>query len=297
MNGYKKIIKSQKVRMAILKMLSFIPDEMMIKIQYRIKLGRGLDLKNPTRYTEKLQWYKLYYRKPLMTKCVDKYRVREYVQEKGISYILTQLYGVYDSITQIHYEQLPNKFIIKTTNGSGTNIICNNKDNFDWDGAKKKINEYMNRPTISAGREWAYYDVQNKIVVEELLEDEDNPFGGINDYKFMCFNGKAQCVVVDVGRMTHHKRNFYDMEWKRIQVSSDHENFEPNIKKPTNFEEMISIAENLAGGFPYVRVDLYNIGGKIYFGEMTFYPWSGYVEFEPDEFDYTLGEKFDIISR
>lgn len=294
MDGYKKIVKSQKVRMAILKGLSFVPDKMMIKLQYRIKLGRKLDLKSPQRYTEKIQWYKLYYRNPIMTKCVDKYQVREFVEEKGLAHILTKLYGKYDAVSEIDYRQLPGKFIIKTTNGSGTNIICHSKPNFDWEIAKKKLAEYISRPTISAGREWAYYDVCNRIVVEELLEDSSNPYGGINDYKFMCFNGKAECVVVDVGRLTNHKRNFYDMKWQRINVSSDHENFEPDIDEPKNFSGMISVAERLSEGFPYVRVDLYNIDGKIYFGEMTFYPWSGYVKFEPDEFDYMVGEKFNI---
>ena len=295
MDGYKKIIRSQKVRMSLLKMLSFVPDKWMIHLQYYIKLKRKLDLKNPKRFTEKLQWYKLYYRKPIMTQCVDKYAVREYVEKCDLSNILTKLYGVYNSVDEIDFSVLPEKFIIKTTNGSGTNIICTNKYELDLEQTCKKLKDFMNRPTISAGREWAYYDVPNKIIIEELLEDTDNPYGGVNDYKFICFNGKAYCVVVDVGRMTFHQRNFYDMNWERIDVESDHENFEPDVQKPVGFEQMVEIAQKLSKGFPFVRVDLYNVGGKIYFGELTFYPWSGYVQYKPDSFDFELGEQFKNI--
>lgn len=294
MDGYKKFIKSQRVRMEILKFLSFVPDKYMLKLQYWIKLRRKLNLEEPERYTEKIQWYKLYYRNELMTHCVDKYEVRRFVESRGYKSNLVELYGVYTQVDDIDFSKLPDKFVIKTTNGSGTNFICDGKRDFDDLSCKRKISEFMKRPTISSGREWAYYDVQNKIIVEEFLEDEGNIYGGINDYKFICFNGEIHCIVVDVGRYTEHRRNFYDLNWNLMNVSSDHENIDDIIEKPQNFEEMKKMVMELSKGFPHVRVDLYNIKGNIYFGEMTFYPWSGYVEFEPDEFDFVLGEKFVI---
>lgn len=296
MDGYKKIIKSQKLRMEILKFLSFVPDKTMLKLQYWIKLRRKLNLKHPMRYTEKIQWYKLYYRNKLMTQCVDKYEVRKYVEKVGYKSKLVELYGIYENIDEIDFWSLPDKFIIKTTNGSGTNFICNDKANLDLEFCRKKITEFMKRPTISSGREWAYYDVKNKIIIEELLEDKENPYGGINDYKFICFAGKIYCIVVDVGRYIEHRRNFYDINWERMNVSSDHANIDEDVQKPEQFDEMKEIVEGLSKGFPHVRVDLYNIKGKIYFGEMTFYPWSGYVEFFPDEFDFELGKNFELPS-
>lgn len=292
MDGYKKIIRNQDTRMKILKMLSFVPDRMMIKLQYRIKLHRKLNLKKPERYTEKIQWYKLHYRNPIMTQCVDKYAVRDYIKDRGLSDCLTRLYGAYDSADEIDFDKFPEKFIIKTTNGSGTNIICRDRKKFDREKAKQELESYMNRPQISAGREWAYYNVQPKIVVEELLIDPKAPDGDINDYKFICFSGKVYCIVVDIDRHVNHRRNFYSTKWERINACSDHENFSPDVPKPENFDEMIRVAEKLSSPFPHVRVDLYNIAGKIYFGELTFYPWSGYVQYTPDSFDYDLGNSF-----
>ena len=295
MNGYKKIIKNKKTRYKILKMLKTIPDKSMIKLQYRIKLHRGLNLKNPQRYTEKIQWYKLNYRNPLMQKCVDKYYVREYVKEKGLENILNTLYQVVDCAQDLDFNLLPNKFIIKTTNGSGTNIICRNKSSLDINAVKKELDEYLAQAEASAGREWAYEGSSKKIIVEALLEDLNNVDLGVSDYKFLCFNGKPKYIVYDKDRFTDHKRNFYDIDWNYIKVDSDCPCFGDTVDKPKGLEEMLEIAKKLSEDFPAVRVDLYNIDGKIFFGELTFYPWSGYVQFSPDSFDYELGKDFPLI--
>lgn len=283
--------------MFLLKLLSFVPDKTMLKWQYKIQLGRKLNIKNPTRYTEKLQWYKLYYHNPVMTQCVDKYEVRDYVKSKGLEHILNELYAVYEIGEKIDFESLPQSFAIKTTNGSGTNLFVKNKNDVDLRSLEKEIKTFSKRPHKSAGREWAYNNVKNRIVVEKLLVDEENEFGGINDYKILCFNGKVECIIVDVSRFSNHRRNFYSTEWERLTVESDHPNFEPDIERPKNLEEMLRIAEILSQGFPEVRVDLYNISGTIIFGELTFYPWSGYVKFIPDEYDYCLGTRFDISKK
>lgn len=297
MNGYKKIIKSQKLRFFILRCLKFIPDKPMIQFQYKFKLKRKLDLKNPRRYSEKIQWYKLYYRNEKMPICVDKYRVREYIEEKGLSDILVKLYAVYEDKNEIDLSALPDKFVMKTTNGSNTNVICKDKAQLDEKFLKKKMKNFFKMAGASAGREWAYEKGKPRVIVEELLEDPTSVDGGVCDYKFLCFNGKPEYVVYDVGRFTDHKRNIYDTEWNNLNIASDCPCSNEEYPKPKNLDKMLEIAEILSEDFPAVRVDLYNVDGKIYFGELTFFPWSGYVQYDPDSFDFELGEKFILPNQ
>lgn len=298
MNGYKKIIRSPKLRKAILNSLSFIPDVPMLKMQYLVKLGRKLNMKTPTRYTEKLQWYKIHYRNPLMHKCVDKYQVREYVKSKGLENILIRLIRKYNTIEDIIWEELPQQFVMKTTNGGGglNVLVCNDKSKVNWDEIKDRflVSGEVTKEN-SGGREWAYYGLKRKIIVEELLIDKENPEAGITDYKIFCYNGVPKYIIADVDRYIGHKRNFYDTEWNNLHITSDCPSADREIPKPEKFEEMLQIAGKLSENFPYVRVDLYNIGEKIYFGELTFYPWSGYVQFTPDEADYMFGKDFKLV--
>ena len=293
---YKKIIKSQEMRFKILKLLNFIPDKIMVKLQYRIKTGRKLNLKKPKRYTEKIQWYKLYYKNPLMTKCADKYTVREYVKSKGLESILNEIYGVYDSVDEIDFDKLPNEFVLKTTNDSQTNVFCKDKKNSDLEKIKNKLKDYINcRENTYLGREWAYRNSKKRIICEKLLKDLNTEDYGISDYKFLCFNGEPKVIIYDVNRFIEHKRNFYDINWKYLDVSSDCQTFGDIVEKPEKLQEMLKIAKILSEDFPAARVDLYCLQNKIYFGELTFYPWSGYVNFIPDKFDYDMGEQFDLV--
>lgn len=299
--NYKKIFRTRRSRNAVLKMLRFVPDKLMLSIQYRIKTGRKLNLKNPKRFTEKLQWYKLNYRNPVMHQCVDKYSVRDYVSKCGLESILNKCYGVYDSLESINFDELPDRFVIKKTNGGGglSVLICRNKEDFDLQDAKEKIKEWLSTPVAktTGGREWAYSGTKAKVVIEEYLENEKNPEAGIEDYKFFCFNGVVHSLVVDVDRYIEHKRNFYDRNWNYLPVSSDCPNFGDSIEKPEKFEELVRVAETLSRDFPFVRVDLYLVNQQVYFGELTFYPWSGYVQFDPDEFDFEWGEKFTLPNQ
>lgn len=294
MNGYKKIFRSQKLRHAILDALRFIPDKQMIRLQYCIKMKKRLDLKNPKTYTEKLQWYKLHYRDPLMTKCADKHGVREYLAQRGYPELSCKEYGVFDRFEDIVFSDLPERFVIKTTNGSGTNIICKDRNSFDASKAAKKVKSWLKRDCYGLGREWAYKDIKPRIIVEEYLEDKENPYDGINDYKFICFGGKVHYVVFDADRYVNHKRNIYDAGWNYIDVGTDCEKLGDVVEKPEGFEEMKRIAEDLAKDFPCVRVDLYWVNNRAYFGELTFYPWTGYVVFDPEEFDAEMGTKFEL---
>ena len=297
---YKKIFKSGNSRVSVLNALRFVPDSVMLPLQYRIKLGRKLDIKNPQRFTEKLQWYKMYYRKPEMHQCVDKYQVREYIKSKGLEDILVPLIAYYNSIKEVDWEKLPNQFVMKTTHGGGglNVLICTDKAKLDFNEVKNKLS-FKSSPVKNntLGREWAYYGLKPGLVVEELLVNQEKPAAGMNDYKIFCYNGKPKYIVVDVDRYIGHKRNFYDVEWNNLYIGSDCPASNRDIEKPVGFERMLEIAERLSEGFPYVRVDLYNNGGKIYFGELTFYPWSGYVQFEPDEADFEMGRHFVLPEK
>ena len=297
MNFYKKIIRSKKLRFKILAALNFLPDDLMLKIQYRIKHSRKLNIENPTRYTEKIQWYKLNYRDPVMTQCVDKYRVREYIKSKGLEHILNDLYAVFDSPEEIVFDNLPERFVLKTNNGSGTNLICKNKELYTEEQVRNMFRDFWDMCNAHVGSEWVYHDVKPAIIAEQLLEDATQNNNDICDYKFLCFNGSPEYIVYDVDRYTDHKRNIYDLDWNDLHIASDCPCSDNAYAKPENLNEMLEIVRILCEDFPAVRVDLYSIEGKIYFGELTFFPWSGYVQFTPDSFDFELGEKFVLPNK
>jgi len=290
---YKQIIPNQEMRLKILGLTNFIPDKTMVRLQYRIATGRKLNLMNPRRFTEKLQWYKLYYRDPIMTQCADKYEVRKYVKSKGYGDILVPLYGVYENVEDIDLNSLPDKFVLKTTNGSHTNIFCEDKTKLNIEFIRKQLNNWMFKRNIKAGREWAYYNIKPRVICEKYLEKDQN--NDLIDYKFFCFNGKPYCLYVITNRYMEsgmklgiHDINFNQLPYRR----SDIQMLDERLTKPKNFELMVEIATDLSKEFPHVRVDLYNIDGKIFFGEMTFYDGSGYKGFIPDEFDFILGDQF-----
>ena len=296
---YKKYIRSQHLRFRILKVLSWVPDSIMLRIQYRVKMGFLPNLKHPVRFTEKLQLYKMKYRNPVMSQCVDKYEVRKYVEGKGLGHILNELYGVYGSIDEIDFDKLPNKFVIKsTTGGGGLNVILvKDKVKCDFEAIKHTIASWgiHKKGSISLGREWAYSGMgKTRIIIEKYLEDSTQvEEGGLSDYKMMFFDGKFKSLWVDRDRYTNHHRGFWDENLNFMpEVFSDHDTFQTPPALPPNIQEMISIGEKLSEDFPYARIDLYNVEGKVYFGEITFYPWSGYVRFHPDDFDFVLGRYF-----
>lgn len=299
MNFYKKIIVSPKIRQRILAWFRFIPDEQMVKLQYRIKCGRKLNLSNPQRYSEKIQWYKLNYRNDLMPVCADKFAVREYVKSRGMEHLLNELYAVYDTPEEIRWEELPESFIMKATHGSGKNKVVTDKSQTSLEELQSIAREWLRNPGYSAGREWGYTDIKPKIIFEKLLpRDERND---LPDYKFFCFDGKVYCLYVmidytdnrDNGKVGFFDRSFRQLPCRRVEYHALTE----QIEKPKNFEQMIQYAETLAQGFPHVRMDFYNIDGRTVFGEMTFYHASGYTLFEPDEFDFEMGKQFVLPAK
>ena len=295
MDEYKRLLRNKKLRYSILSCLRFVPDEMMLKRQYRIKFGRKLDLKEPKRFTEKIQWYKLFYKNPTMTRCSDKYMVREYIQEKGLENILVDLYAVYDSPGDIRIEQLPEKFVMKLSNGSGTNLLCRDKHSLIEKEVIQEFKDFIFKVKANLGREWPYLKADSKIVVERLLEDKSHINNAVNDYKIFCYDGKPEYVICISDRYSDQCNHLiYDTQWNKIRVSSENARINEDAPRPESLEEMLEIAAKLSEDFPFARIDLYSVAGKVYFGEITFYPWSGYMEFEPDEFDFILGEKFSL---
>lgn len=295
---YKKIFRSRNLRLHILRLLSFVPDKQMLKIQYRIKTGRRLNLKKPVRFTEKLQWYKLNYKNPIMIQCVDKYDVREYVKSKGLDNILIPCYGVYNSPDEINWDILPDQFVMKDTlGGGGTSVvIVKDKSSVDILELKKRAAEWVaiDAHKRDGGREWPYYSGKNhRIIIEQYLDVED--CGGLIDYKFFCFNGKPSWVYVMADRNLGNGVGvgIYDAYFNRQNVlRADERPLEREIEKPVTFELMKEISSILSAGFPEARIDLYEVNGEVKFGEITFFDGSGYMTFIPDSFDIEFGKVF-----
>lgn len=295
--NYRNIIKSRDLRVKIMTYLSWIPDSIMLPLQYWIQTGRKLNLKSPKRFTEKLQLYKMKYRNPDMLRCTDKYEVRKYIEEKGFGKYLIPIIGVYNSVTEIDFKSLPNKFVAKTTDGGGGNqvLVCRDKNALTKELFNEKLNGWMSqrKVTKTAGREWAYENgFPRRIVIEKLIEADDLK-KDLCDYKFFCFNGEPHYCQLIQERSTKETIDFYDMQWKHMPFRG----LNPRCgsatqiaEMPKNFEEMKTIARKLSKGFPFVRVDLYSVNDGVYFGELTFYPASGYGHFTPDEWDEKLGE-------
>lgn len=260
---------------------------------YKSKSGHEPDLKNPQTFSEKQQWYKLNDRNPLKAKCADKYLVREYIKECGYEEILNDIYAVYDDIRQLDINVLPEKFVLKATHGSGFNLIVENKKCVNWVLWKKIMKSWLKQNIYWSGREWVYKDLQHRIVAERYLEDET---GELRDYKFFCFDGEPQFMQLEVGRYAkYNTRNFYDMEWNLMHFGKELPH-NPNltVQKPVAFKEMQNIARDLSKPFSFVRVDLYQVGGKVYFGELTFFPASGAPDFVPSKYDKIVGDMWDI---
>lgn len=296
MNFYKKLIRSQETRLKLLRLMKGIPDAPMVRLQYRIKTGNKLNLKDPHRYTEKLQWYKLNYRTALMTKCSDKYTVRAYIEEKGFGHLLNPIYAVYDRPEDMDFEALPDSFALKCSVGSGLNYFVSDKSKEDFNALRQMMEQWYQDDSYSYGREWCYKDCKPRILVERLIPRNDA--NDLPDYKFFCFDGRVFCLYTmidytdnhDNGKLGFFDRNFNQLPYYRL----DFKPITEPIPKPACFDEMVATAEVLAKDFPHVRVDFYDVQGQVVFGELTFYNASGYTKFTPDEFDFIMGEQFKL---
>ena len=271
-----------------------VSDERYIKWFYYLVFGKRINLENPTTYSEKLQWLKLHDKRAIYTELVDKYRSRFYTEKLlGNQDHLIPLLGVWDNFAEIDFDKLPQQFVLKTNHDSQGVIVCKDKSTFDKETARKKLTKCLKRNYYWASREYPYKDVPRKIIAEKFMVD--NRYGELRDYKFFCFNGKCEFFFIATGRSTGNVMfDFFDRNLKTIPVVQGHPHAPQLPDIPTNIEEMIAMAEKLGAGFPQIRIDLYNIEGKIYVGEYTIFHFGGLMPFEPDSYDETFGKYIQL---
>lgn len=274
------------------KISHLLSDEALIKLVFRARLGYKLDLNNPKTFNEKIQWLKLYNRKPEYTAMVDKFEVKRIIANTiGEQYIISTI-GVWDDFDSIDFESLPEQFVLKCTHDSGSTIVCKNKRYFDKEKARQRINNALQESFYLRGREWAYKNVHPRIIAEEYIEDKHSD--DLPDYKFFCFSGKPEYIMFCQNR--HTKKDltfdFYDKDWNHMNFVRPpfHGNSNTHSERPASFETMLRLATQLSQGIPLVRVDFYSVNGRIYFGEYTFYPGDGFEPFEPEIWDRKLGD-------
>lgn len=295
-NAIHSLIFNQKhfVAAILYRIGGFIPDETYIKWIYYLETGNKLDLQNPKRYNEKLQWMKLYDHNPLYTTMADKYAVKELVSEKiGEEYIAKCL-GVWDRAEDIEWDSLPNRFVLKTTHDGGNNgvFIVQDKSKMNQSKLIRRINKSLRRNVFLLGREWPYKNIPRRVFAEEYLEDAS---GELRDYKFFCFDGKAKYMYVATERQTGKlKFNYFDADFKPLDMWQAHKPSDKPIEKPKVFDQMKALAAKLSEGIRAVRVDLYEVNGKIYFGEYTFFSLGGIAKFHPDEWDFIFGANIQL---
>lgn len=289
---YKKIFKSRELRLKLINCLRFIPDKPYLKMVYKIKTGKKLNLKNPIGFCEKLNWLKINKIHPEYTDLVDKIKVREYIKEKLGEDICFPIYGQWKKYEDIDFNQLPNEFVLKCNHDSGSVKIIRDKSAIDH---KEMANFFKSRLKINSyaiGREYPYKDVKPLIMAEKYMTPEGE--SDINDYKFFCFNGKPEIMFIATERSIDCKFDFYDMDFNHLDVENIHPSCGKELEKPAMFDEMKEIAAKLSEGMEFVRIDLYQIDGKIYFGEFTFFHGGGFWLFEPNEWERKLGDWIDI---
>jgi len=267
----------------------YINDELYIKVAFRLNVGYWPNLSNPQTYNEKIQWLKLHDKHAEYTQMVDKIEAKSYVSSIiGKEYIIPTI-GIWNSVDEINWDSLPNRFVIKATNDSGGVVVCKDKSHLDINEAMKKLSKLGGRDYTIVSKEYPYKNVPHRFIAEEYLEDESGY--ELKDYKIFCFNGEARFLFVATGRQQNDTRfDFFDTDFNHLPVINGHPNADEQPIKPKNFEKMIEVARKLSQGIPHVRVDLYNVNGKIYFGEMTFFHWSGFAPFEPEVWDYKFGD-------
>lgn len=273
----------------------FVPDATYAKVYYATRLGRWPNLREPSGLNEKIQWLKLYYRHDLMPELADKWKVRSYVRRRVGPDVLVPVHGVYRSERDIHLKELPNRFVLKPTHGSGWVVICQDRAHFDWDTARRRLEKWMRRDYYYHAREWVYKGLEPRIICEELLQDVDGTIP--NDYKVFCFGGRPRFIQVDIDRFRKHRRNLYDLEWNRIPAEILYPGADQDPPRPVCLREMLDAAAALAEPFPLCRVDFYVIGSRYYFGELTFFPGNGVEEIRPALYDRLFGDELLLPER
>lgn len=273
--------------------LRFLPDKVYIQIYYFAKFKRFIDFKNPKTYNEKLNWLKLNDRNPKYTDMVDKHEAKKYVASIiGEEYVIPTI-GIYDKFDDIDLDTLPEQFVIKCTHDSEGLVICKDKKQLDIDVAKKKIEKAMKYNFYYIGREWPYKNIKPRILIEQYMEDHTE--GELRDYKFFCFNGEPKAMFVATDRNKGNtKVDYFDMNFKHLDIRQHYPNSSKQIKKPKTFEKMVELSKKISKGLKHVRIDFYEVDGNLYFGEITFYNFSGLSPFNDIKWDKMFGEWIEI---
>lgn len=297
-----KVIKNPYkifVHLAYKGYFSNMRDDKYLKKMYRGAMGKKMNLESPKTFNEKLQWLKLYNRKHEYTMMVDKYLVRDYIAKKIGEEYLIPLIGVWDDPDEIDFEKLPDRFVLKCNHNSGLGMyICKDKSKMDVQWIKNELRKGLNQDYYLTGREWPYKDVPRKIIAEQFMEEASG--SDLKDYKFFCFNGEPKMILVCADRFSKDglRENFYDMKWNLMPVQRPkHPNTSYKIPMPKKLSEMTELARVLTKDISFSRIDFYEINGKIYFGEITFFPASGFEPFFPKEWDYTLGDWIQLPKK
>lgn len=269
-----------------------LSDKLFTKIQYKANVGKRLNLDHPVTYNEKIQWLKLYDHRAEYSTLVDKYRVKPYIAQLiGEQYIIPTI-GVWKTPEDIDFNSLPDQFVLKTNHAGGNTgvVICRDKALFNIENAKIKLMKSLRRNVYLVSREWPYKDIKRCIIAEPYMEDEMT--GELRDYKFFCFNGVPKALFVASGRQDHEEPyfDFFDMDFNHLDLRCPHPQAKQTPQKPSCFDEMKRLASILSNGLPHVRVDLYEINGKPYFGELTLYHWEGLMPFYPESWNVTFGD-------
>lgn len=294
----------KKIRNKLAKFLMDHSQYIGTKLIYRKRFGKKLDLSNPRDFNEKILWLKLFWQKKIVVETVDKYLVRKYIQKNGYNEILIPLYDIYDNENQISFEKLPNEFVLKTNNGNSTTLIVKNKELIDTSKIKEQLSYWRKENFSLAALEPQYEKIPFKILAEQLINSDSVLY----DYKFFCFNGAPQFLYVgidgvlrDDGVLEKKTRKIYfDLDWNQMDVLNNKEDLlkEEEIPlQPRNFEEMIKIAGKLSTDIPFVRVDLYNVKGKIFFGEMTYTPTAGMAKYYKPDFLKRMGSLIELPNK
>lgn len=269
-----------------------IKDKRYLELLGELRLNRKINIDNPQTFNEKLQWLKLYDRNPQYTEMVDKYEAKKYVANIiGNEYIIPTL-GIYNNFDEIDFNTLPNQFVMKCTHNSGGNIICKDKKNLDYKLAKKLMKTYLKKNYYNYNKEWPYKNVRPRIIIEKYMETKEQP--ELIDYKFFCFNGEAKILLVCSNRSKKLKETWFDVEWNKLELKEGNCEIDDNLNKPKNLELMVKLANKLSKNISFVRIDFYENDNKVYFGEITFFPKSGYEEFVPEEYDKILGDMLEL---
>ena len=280
----------------IKRILNMLSDKTYLKIMYFYHMKKRMNFENVTTFNEKLQWLKLHDRKEIYTTMVDKYEVKKYVADLIGGEYVVPTYGIYESYNEIDFDVLPNQFVLKVTHYGGSRgvFIIKDKNTINYSNIENEIEKLLKENLYNYSREWPYKNVKPRIIIEKYMKNEDEE--ELKDYKLFCFNGKPKIILVCSERFSSSNmcETWFDEDWNLMDIIEGNHRVDKNIKPPQSFKKMKYLASQLSKNIPFVRIDFYEVNSKIYFGEMTFFPASGFEKFEPKEWDKKLGEMIDL---